>query len=156
MVDSEIEYEPGSATKDVKRIQEGNTKARFRKPSRKMVSLTTNNPSYLEPDLAGFSLKEQHDKLSREAMHTLIELKYSAENDSVLQVIANINEMQSLLVRSLMNNCNLEGQALKHEIAEIKKTARSIKDLNVRQITEKKTTYAERVGIKSKVSSLFT
>ena len=75
-------------------------------------------------------------------MHTLIELKYSTENDSVLQVIANINEMQNLLVRSLMNNCNLEGQvvALKQEIAEIKKTARSIKDLNVRQTTEKRTT----------------
>ncbi|KAK9293553.1 hypothetical protein QLX08_011541 [Tetragonisca angustula] len=158
MVDSETEYEPASATKDVKIAQEGNSKARFRKPSRKMVSPAVNNPSYLEADLAGFSLKEQHDKLFREAMHTLIELKYSTENDSVLQVIANINEMQSLLVRSLMNNCNLEGQvvALKQEIAEIKKTARSIKDPNERQITEKKTTYAERVGIKSKVASLST
>ena len=76
----------------------------------------------------------------REAMHNLIQLTYSTQNDTVLQVIGDINEMRVLHNQSLMNCCRFEGHAevLMQELKDVKETVRGTKAFEVSLLTNKR------------------
>lgn len=85
-----------SAAKEGKHLQESNSKLKSWKTSKRMVSLISNIPSFAGLGAAIFSLKEKHDKLFQGIIHTLIQLKYSTENDTVQQVITNITSTEPI------------------------------------------------------------
>ena len=76
----------------------------------------------------------------REAMHNLIQLMYSTQNDTVLQVIGELNEMRVLHNQSLMNCCRLEGHAevLMQELKDVKETVSSTKVFEVSLLAKKR------------------